>query len=191
MGLLASAGFGLALGFSLAVPPGPMNALIASSAARSYRAGLLTALGAMSSDAVLGAVVLSLSTWIDLHAVVRPLDAVGAGVLAYFGLRLIWQPRAPAPSPAGIARTYSQGLALGLSNPFQILWWLTAGLAFARLGGAVLFVGLFGAIAVWVVGFPYAVHAGVRRYPRIDRGILVLSAAILFAFAGYFAALAI
>lgn len=190
MALLESVLFGLALGFSLAVPPGPMNALIATFAARSYRAGVLVAFGAMSADLVLGALILSFSAAVDLHAYVRWIYAVGAVVLAYVGARGLRRPAETGTPPPGSARTFSQGLAVGLTNPFQILWWLTAGLAFVRLGGPVLLAALFGAIAVWVVGFPYAVHAGAHRSERAQRAVTVVSAVILLAFAAYFAVLA-
>jgi threonine/homoserine/homoserine lactone efflux protein len=185
-----SAAFGLALGFSLTVPPGPMNALIASISARSFRAGFVTGLGAMSADLVLGAVVLTLSTEFDLRAIVRPVDALGAIALAFYGWRILRRPVESAAVPAGDARTFSQAIGLGLTNPFQVVWWLTAGLAFARLGGAILLVGLFGAVAVWVVVFPYAIASGARRWPNLQRGIVLLSGAIMLAFAAYFAVLA-
>jgi threonine/homoserine/homoserine lactone efflux protein len=190
MNLLESAAFGLVLGFSLAVPPGPMNAWIASVAARSYRDGVVTGVGAMSADGILGAVVFSLSAFVDLHPFVRPVDAIGAVALTYFGLRILLRRADDAAAPAGVGRTYSRAIVLGLTNPFQIVWWLTAGLAFARLGGAVLLVGLFGGIAVWVLGFPYAVRRGVEHRPRLYRAVVVLSGAVMIAFAAYFAWLA-
>jgi len=188
---LESAAFGLALGFSLAAPPGPMNALIAAASTRSARAGTLTGLGAMTADLLLGAVVLSVSTWIDLRPIVRPVDAVGAVAMAYFGVRLLRRWDEALPAVGADSRTFSQALAFGLGNPFQVLWWLTAGLAFARLGGVVLLGGLFGAIAVWIVVFPTAVHAGVQRRPGLGRAIALASGAILLAFAAYFALLAV
>lgn len=191
MGLLESVAFGIALGFSLAVPPGPMNALIASQSARSFRAGVVTGCGAMTADGILGAVVLTLVRFVDLGAVVRPLYAVGAGMMVYFGLRIVQGGRKVPASPPGDIRTFSQALGIGITNPFQVGWWLTAGLAFARFGGPVLLAGLFGAIAVWVVGFPLAVHAGTARYPKLREGIAYLSGAIMLAFAGYFVYLAI
>jgi threonine/homoserine/homoserine lactone efflux protein len=191
MPLLESLGFGAALGFSLTVPPGPMNALIASRAARSFRAAVLTGLGAMTSDAILAAAVFSLVQFVDLAPIVRPLDAVGAGVMAYFGVRVLRSARAPPDSLPSDARTFSLGVAVGVSNPFQVAWWLTAGLAFARFGGPLLLAGLFGAILVWVIAFPYALSAGARRSPRIARYISVASAAIMFAFAVYLAVLAL
>jgi threonine/homoserine/homoserine lactone efflux protein len=182
--------FGLLLGFSLTIPPGPMNALIASQSVASMRRGVITGLGAMSADLVLGVAVYLLETHVDLHEFVRWVYVLGCGVMAFFGYRLLARrPEEGAPE-TGELRTYSAALGLGLSNPFQILWWLTAGLAFAYLGGLVLFAGLFGAIAVWIIVFPGAMHAGVRRHPRVGRFVTWASGGILIALAIYFAVLA-
>jgi threonine/homoserine/homoserine lactone efflux protein len=49
--IFASAGLGLLIALSLTVPPGPVNALIASHAVlRSWRAGFLVGMGAMTVD---------------------------------------------------------------------------------------------------------------------------------------------
>jgi len=201
-GLLPSAGgrtgifdatlFGLVLGFSLSIPPGPMNALIAARATSSLRSGIMTGFGAISADLVLGVLVFALKSVVDLSSIVRYVYAVGALVMAYLGYRLLTraqQPLTPADPPG--FRTYTQGLALGLSNPFQIVWWLTAGLAFAYLGGLPLFIALFAAVLVWVLVFPSAIHFGTRRRPRIARGVALGSAVILLGFAVYFAILAL
>ncbi len=183
--------FGLVLGFSLTIPPGPMNALIASRAARSLRAGIVTGFGAMSADLILGGLVFALRSAVDLAAIVRYVYIVGAAVMLYLGYRVLRGSReVPTEETAGL-RTYSQALAIGLSNPFQIVWWLTAGLAFAYLGGAPLFVALFAAVLVWVLGFPYAIHLGSRQRPRVARAIALVSGAALIAFAAYFVYLAL
>ncbi len=187
-GLLESLVFGAVLGFSLAVPPGPMNAWIAAVAARSYRLGVLTGLGAMTADAVLGTAVYVAERFVDLHEVVRYVYLLGAGVMGYLGVRLLRTPPATDGETAA-DRTYLRALGLGLSNPFQVIWWLTAGIAFAYLGGAVLLFGLFGAIVVWVLGFPWAVRAGARRHAAFAPAVRLASAAILVAFAGYFVVL--
>jgi threonine/homoserine/homoserine lactone efflux protein len=182
--------FGLLLGFSLTIPPGPMNALIAAQSVASVRKGVITGLGAMSADLVLGVAVYLVETVVDLHDFVRWVYVIGCGVMAFFGYRvLVRRSVGTAPETGGL-RTYSAALALGVSNPFQILWWITAGLAFAYLGGVVLFVGLFGAIAVWIVAFPSAMHAGLRGHPRAGRWVAWVSGGILVGFAVYFAVLA-
>jgi threonine/homoserine/homoserine lactone efflux protein len=191
MNLLYELGVGLLLGFSLAVPPGPMNALIAAQSVRSRARGTLTGAGAMSADAVLAAVVFLVSTILTLDVVLRPIYALGCGVMGYFGYRLLVAGSRPTAPEAGTVRTFTTGLAVGLSNPFQILWWLTAGLAFAYLGGLALFVGLFGAIAVWIVVFPIGISAGAERSLRFERGVTYASGAIMVGFAAYFAYLAV
>ncbi len=178
---------GLALGFSLTIPPGPMNALIAHRAVRSFPAGVATGLGAMTADALLGAFVYGVRAEVDLGRWVRPVEAIGAVVLALMAVRLFQDRPAPDRPAASGPRVYSEALLVGVTNPFQILWWLTAGLAFAYVGGLLLFVGLFGAIAVWVVVFPYVLWAGARNDARIPGAVAWVSAALLVGFAGYFA----
>ena len=181
---------GLVLGFSLTIPPGPMNALIASQTVRSLRSGVLTGFGAMSADLVLFLVVFALRTAVDLTPVVRYVYVLGAAVMLFLTLRLLRQNPSPGADVASGIRTYSQALLVGVSNPFQIVWWLTAGLAFAYVGGVVLFVGLFAAVAVWVVTFPYALHLGTRHRPGVARAVVYVSAALMIGFAAYFVFLA-
>jgi len=184
-------GFGLLLGFSLTIPPGPMNAFIASQSVRSLREGITAGCGAMTADLVLGVLVYELHSAVDLSVELRWIYLLGAGVMLYLGAGLLRRAsRHPPPETTG-ARTYTKALGLGVSNPFQIVWWLTAGLAFAYLGGWVLFVGLFGAIAVWIVAFPWILHAGTRRRPGVARAVVVVSGVVIFAFAGYFLYLAL
>jgi threonine/homoserine/homoserine lactone efflux protein len=178
---------GLALGFSLTVPPGPMNALIANRSMRSLRAGITTGLGAMSADAVLGFAVYVVHAWVDLGALVRWVEAAGAVVLAVMVYGLFREKPAVTPPATSDVRVYSAALIVGISNPFQILWWVTVGLAFAYVGGAALFLGLFAAIAIWVVIFPYALTEGARRDPRVPRLVSLVSAGLLAGFAGFFA----
>jgi threonine/homoserine/homoserine lactone efflux protein len=178
---------GLALGFSLTVPPGPMNALIASRAMRSLRAGITTGLGAMTADALLGAVVYAAHIELDLGAWVRWVEAVGAVVVSAMVVRMLRESSATDPPPSSAVRVYSEALVVGVTNPFQILWWVTAGLAFAYVGGALLFLGLFAAIAIWVVVFPFALTEGARRDPRVRRAVSLVSAALLAGFAAFFA----
>lgn len=189
--VLYELGFGILLGFSLSVPPGPMNAFIASQSVRSFREGMTAGFGAMSADLVLGGIVFAVHSEVDLAAGLRWVYLLGAGVMVYLGVQVVRGASGPPPAETSGLRTYTKALGLGVSNPFQIAWWLTAGLAFAYLGGWVLFVGLFGAIAVWIVVFPWAVHTGTEQRPGVARAVLVVSGAVIFAFAAYFLYLAV
>lgn len=182
---------GLALGFSLVIPPGPMNALIAVRSVRSLRAGITTGLGAMTADVVLGTLVYALHSVVDLTPIVRWVEAAGAVVMGLFAYRVLARESQTVPPPAGPdVRVFSEALFVGVTNPFQVIWWLTAGLTFAYLGGAWLIGALFGAIAIWIVALPYALHRGARRFAQFPRAVAVVSGALLTGFAAYCALLA-
>ncbi len=180
-------GSGVLLGFSLAAPPGPMNALIAVRATRSYGAGLVTAGGALTADAILGLVVFTLGSLVDLSRFVAYVYSLGGVVMVLVAILLLRDRPADPEARIPALTTYSQALAFALRNPFQIVWWLTAGIAFAYVGGAWLFAGLFGAIGIWIVTFPWLVHRGSLRFPSVRGWIKVASAAVMLGFAAYLA----
>ena len=189
--LLYDIAFGVALGFSLTIPPGPMNLYIAVQSVRSFREGVTTGLGAMSADLILGIVVYAIHSVVDLGSELRWIYLLGAAVMVCLGVGLLRRTRRPAPPETSGINTYATALGIGISNPFQIVWWLTVGIAFAYLGGLVLFAGLFGAIAVWILVFPWAVHRGTERRPGVARAIVVVSGILVFGFAAYFVFLAL
>ena len=77
---------GTGIGLSLATPPGPVNAIIASqTVTRSWRAGFLVGMGATTADTIFLAVsivahsaVASIQGWVPIIAL------LGAGVMTYF-----------------------------------------------------------------------------------------------------------
>ncbi len=178
------------MGFSLTIPPGPMNAFIASQTVRSVRNGMVAGAGAMSADGCLGGLVFVFRSIVDLDSFARGIYILGAAVMVLYAALIIRMRSDSTPKLPSNLRIYSQALLLGIGNPFQILWWLTAGLAFAFLGGLLLFVGLFGAIAVWVCVFPLALHRGVRGRAALESSVVWISTALLLGFAGYFVFLA-
>ena len=187
--LLAGAVAGLAIGLSLAAPPGPVNALIASRAVtRSWRSGFLVGCGAMTADA--GFLVLSVLAFSLLSAVrsLFPFIALlGAAVMAYFAWRVTrsWNriPAADSADPKEHAASYATGLAVNATSPYPILWWLTGGLALIdRLGPAVL-VGFFAGILLWISAFPWTLRTAQRRFARTYHAVLAFSVISLAAFA--------
>lgn len=190
MSVVGAAILGAALGFSLVVPPGPMNALILARSASSWRAGAATGAGALTADGILGAIVFTLRSIADLSSFIRVVYVLGSGVMVLLAYLLL-RPRPHDAAAVLPSRTaYSQGLGLGLSNPYQIVWWLTAGVGFAYVGGSSLLVGLFGAIGIWVVTFPWVVRSGTRRFPAAEKWIRWASGSAMIGFAAYFAYLA-
>jgi threonine/homoserine/homoserine lactone efflux protein len=168
---------GLVLGWSVAWPPGPINAEIMRRAlARGFAAGFAVALGAASGDAfwavatALGAGVLLAGavTRLALGVISTALLLALAGIFlkgAWQGLGA-WRHGAPPPPPAPRLDSpragFGLGLGMALTSPWNLAFWLAVmgrpQLAGRGLGAA-LIVGaavLAGALA-WCVIFCGAV----------------------------------
>lgn len=184
---------GMLLGYSLAVPPGPMNALIAAWSLRGWRQGFAVGAGAMSADLLL--MVLTLALYKSASAFVggpamRLAMLLGSALLLFLAYRIAVSkpPREIDRGSDGDAiRGYVVGLSLGLVNPYQVGWWLTVGLSSIGAFGVAWALGLFTAIFTWIVSFPAAVRAGWRANRRatwlLIKGFSVL---VLAGFGLYF-----
>ncbi|WP_449462075.1 LysE family transporter [Tardisphaera miroshnichenkoae] len=174
---------GLLMGFTLAAPPGPMNALIAQEATRSSKQGSLVGAGAMTADGVF--FCLSFGVLYLVKPYVVYFYAVGGSFMVVLAMQTL-RPGKGAQASAKRSR-YLTGLAIGLSNPYQIGWWLSAGLSFMGAFGLSSIAGLFTALASWIIAFPLAIRvAGKRGGEPAAKTIKVLSAIALLAFGLYF-----
>ena len=186
---------GLGLGLFLAAPPGPMNAFIASESMKGFFHGWRTGLGALSSDMVWAALA-----WLGALTLFEP-PPMRFGVHVAGGLLMAWfawgawrgarglrdgamVPAAPPVDPLRLhLHGYGKALALGLTNPYQIGWWLTAGAAFLGEFGWAILSGLFLGILLWITTFSAVVHHGTRRSRSFQRVVAYASAVGLAAFA--------
>jgi threonine/homoserine/homoserine lactone efflux protein len=181
--LLQSVTLGLALGLSLAAPPGPVNAVIATEGAIRAVKGTLVGLGALTADAVFMILTISVGTWLPEWAK-RPLTLAG-GVVFLALAALVLKSRPSSGRPGRVQ--YLTGLTMGLTNPFQIAWWLTAGLTLVTSFGLPVLAGFFAGILVWITLFPQAVHQGVLAFGgRVLAAIKGISAALLIAYGAWF-----
>ena len=212
MTLLSTFAAGVAFGLALAAPPGPMNAVIAEeSVLRGWGSGFKAGLGAMTADLVFLALALAGAVAVVERAPTlrNAMVAVGGLLMLYFaygaarGAKESFRTAAATPESRG----FSKAFVLALTNPYQILFWLTVGvgllapgrvdvLAYAadaltglvvvETGHPALVVGLFGGIVVWIVGFPAALVAAEQRMENAAPVVAVLSAAVLVLFGAYF-----
>jgi threonine/homoserine/homoserine lactone efflux protein len=190
---LASVGIGIVIALSLAAPPGPVNAVIASHAVtRSWRSGFLVGAGAMTVDALwLALSVLAHSLLLGVRSIFPAIALLGAAVMAYFawGAAKAWkaEPVVAVPSRTIHATSYATGVATNLASPYPILWWLTAGLAFIDELGLLVLVGFFAGLILWTTLFPYLLRAAQQRYARTYHIVLAFSIVVLVVFAVYLA----
>ena len=183
MGLLVLlAGFGL--GLSLAIPPGPVNALIAREASRhgagpAIRAGLAAPI---VDTLYMVAVLFGLPYLVDVQPYLPALAFLGAVLMVYFAWSTARIP-APATTAPSAKAVFAAVFVLSVANPLQVTWWLTAGTALLREQGAWGMAGFFVAIFGWVVLFAQGMARGARRWESLEPFVAVLSADLLLAFA--------
>ena len=208
LALIPTAVGGVVFGLALAAPPGPMNAVIAEeSALRGWRAGLFAGLGAMTADfCFLLLSLVGVTTVVTETPGLRRAMVAGGGVLmlwfAYGAVRDATAFSAGEDDPpTEQSRGFRKALVLALTNPYQVVFWLTVGvgllqpgtvdvlsvlpvggtekLLVVRTGHPVLLVGLFGGIGLWITGFPAAIVTARRRVERAAPAIAWASAAVL------------
>ena len=188
---LAGAGIGALLALSLAAPPGPVNALIAShGVTRSWRAGLLVGLGATTVDALwLTLSAVAHSFLLGARSVFPAIALLGAAVMAYlaWGAAKAWRAEPVVAVPSRVVHTtsYMTGLVANLTSPYPILWWLTAGIALIDELGPLVLVGFFAGILLWISAFPFLLRAAQQRYARTYHIVLAFSIVVLAVFAVY------
>ncbi len=132
----AMVGSGFLLGWSVAWPPGPINAEIARRClARGFWAGFGLLVGACCGDALWALLVAfgvgALFTIPPLRLALGVLSVVLLLVLAGVFLRGAWRElRAAAPPPAarfdGTRASFLLGLTMALTSPWNVAFWLAA-----------------------------------------------------------------
>ena len=205
---------GVAFGLALAAPPGPMNAVIAEeSVLRGWGAGFRAGLGAATADAcffvlaVVGAVA-----FVRRSALVTGLMVgVGGILMLYFAYGAVDGAREQFTDVEAAldesSRGFRKAFVLALTNPYQIVFWLTvgvgllepgtldaleplsaglAGLLVVETGSPALLVGLFAGIGVWITGFPAALVGARRRMDRLAPAVAGISAVVLAGFGVFY-----
>ncbi len=210
--LLPSLGAGLVFGLALAAPPGPMNAVIAEeSVVRGWNAGARAGLGAMSADALFFVLAaLGLVAFVEQFPTAQAVMVGAGGVLmlyfAYGAAQEMDTTFREAADPDEDSAGFTKAFVLALTNPYQILFWLTIGvglletgtvdvlahtpylgaslanLLIVETGSPALILGFFGGIAVWVTGFPAALVAAEQRVDSFAPAVAAVSAVVLGGF---------
>ena len=166
---------GYVLGLSLAAPPGPVNAVIMNESSKSILHGTSVGVGAMTADFIYLIVLYFGRAAIPPFAF-KYLYIFGAAVMVYLAISVI-RSRMPSKTPKG---NYIVGLTMGITNPFQIIWWVTVGLFLIEKMTLLSVAGFFVGVLTWITAFPYAMHKVGSRYSPLLR---VFSFVILVAFA--------
>jgi threonine/homoserine/homoserine lactone efflux protein len=153
---------GMALGFSIAAPIGPIGILCVRRTLTEGRTfGLVSGLGAATADALYGMVAGFGLTFISSLLIVQRvwLNLIGGAFLCYLGIRtFLAHPAQQAASVqrVGLLGAYASTLFLTLTNPMTIMFFaaIFAGLGIVNttgghLASVLLVAGVFLGSALW------------------------------------------
>jgi len=153
---------GLAIGFSIAAPVGPIGVLcIRRTLDKGRASGLVSGLGAATADAIYGCIAGFGLVFISNFLVSQQvwLRLIGGVFLCYLGLKtLLAKPgeQAALGKRNGLVYSYASTFFLTLTNPMTIISFaaIFAGLGLASTGGnyvsaGVLVLGVFIGSALW------------------------------------------
>ncbi|HEV7165634.1 MAG TPA: LysE family transporter [Gammaproteobacteria bacterium] len=175
------------LGLSLAAPPGPVMAIMATAALRGrVREALMTAFGAICADftwlslAILGAV-----TILDRHP-------RGVGLMGLAGAALLlwmawgaWKAARAGIHGNDTPGSWKLGYMTVLTSPFSLAWWLANGTLLYTSWGAPGILGLFLSLFLYTVAFTYAFRWLGARAARAAVGVAYGSVLMLVGFGLY------
>lgn len=195
---------GLAIGFSIAAPVGPIGVLcIRRTLAEGRARGLVSGLGAATADAIYGCIAGFGLTFVSNFFVSQQvwLHLAGGVFLCYLGLKtLLAKPaeQAALAKQRGLVGAYASTFFLTLTNPMTILSFaaIFAGLGLAGTSGnyvsaGVLVLGVFVGSALWWLVLSGGVGIFRARFdPRGLQWINRISGAIITGF-GLFALLSV
>ncbi|NLY06331.1 LysE family transporter [Candidatus Sordicultor fermentans] len=199
--LLSIFGSAFLIGFSGALMPGPLLALVLSGTYQvGYKAGPLVVLGHGILE--LGLVIvlmLGLGKALDIPLVHQVIGIGGGVVLLYLGIDMLRMVRNSetfsvensSNSEGGLA---FKGLLVSLSNPYWIMWWATVGLAlllsatsFPFWGVVFFFLGHILSDFVWYSAVSFTLHRGKNFLsPRFYQWLVGICGGFMLFFGIYF-----
>jgi len=179
---------GLVLGVSLAAPPGPVMAIMATASAQGRpRESVATAMGGIVGDAVwlLMAVAGFVTVLRANPRIIGALGIIGGAMLLW----MAWQGFRSARrgiADSTIKGSFRVGFATVLSSPYSFAWWVASGpivISTLRVPGI---VGLFFSLVVYTVTFSYALSWLGARVKHAALVVAYIGVAMLSLFGGYF-----
>ncbi len=180
---------GIVLGISMAAPPGPVMSIIMNRSLNSVRSGFLVGMGAMTADLILLGLVYELNATVNFSMVEPFIFLIGGVFFAYLAY-MIYHKRNDTDTELTNEEgknSYFKGLAIGIVNPMQIGWWITAGLGILRTEGITPYYFFYLGIIVYVFLFSLLINRTFIKFGSLMKtGISLFSILVLLGFAIYF-----
>jgi threonine/homoserine/homoserine lactone efflux protein len=191
---------GIAIGFGMAVPIGPIGIIfIRKALAEGSRRALIVALGAATADFMYGAVAAFGLTIIEnlIESWMIPIRLIGGLILFYLGYKTYKsnpELLSTAPKNGNLFATYISIVVLTLTNPATIIGFLgifaTLGLGkgLEPLSASQLSIGIFSGSFLWFLTLSYFVRIfrkklnteGLRWVNRVSGVLIILCGVLVF-----------
>ncbi len=156
---------GFMFGIGAAIPLGPINILIMSTALRSYPSAVAIGFGAMSADIIyLLSILLGMVAFAGSPGVMPVLGIIGSVFLFYIAWSIFrsrnQKLHLAGDTEAKILPNYLKGLSLTLLNPYTIVFWVSvsAYIQTRHLDTLFTVAGLLSAIVCWITLMPLSIH---------------------------------
>lgn len=178
---------GMLLGFTAAVPLGPINLLIMNESLKSYKNGVCVGLGAMSADTTYLLIILfGLSTYFNHPTVLNSLSLFGSFFLLYIAYAIYKHrndeiKKVHIDAKGSLFKHYIKGYALTMLSPYTIVFWLSiATLSVKRTYPLYIVCGMLFAIFVWITLMPYFVYRTKHLISQHIYSKIALISAVVF-----------
>ncbi|AEE93860.1 Lysine exporter protein (LYSE/YGGA) [Acidianus hospitalis W1] len=168
---------GVLLGLSMAAPPGPINAIMANESLRSKLHGSSVGFGAMTADFIFFLITFEVRKFIPENLLVV-FYFIGGGLMIFLSYATL-KAKVSNRSKKG---NYFTGLIMGITNPYQISWWITVGLFMINEFGISIILPFFGGIIIWIFAFTTFINRLGNKYAKY---VKIFSFIILLAFGLY------
>ncbi|MFB6109482.1 MAG: LysE family translocator [Halodesulfurarchaeum sp.] len=189
---------GVLLGLSLAAPPGPMNAVIAEeSVNRGWQAGVAAGLGAMTADVLFfGLAAAGVVAFVrDAQTLKGVMVGIGGILMFYFAYGAVSGATDFSATEGASGTGFGKAFVLAATNPYQITWWLTAGVglldpgtvqafgySLAAVNGTLTVLGFFGGIVLWITAFPAVLRTAGNAVDALGTAVAYGSGIVLVLF---------
>ncbi|MFB6282695.1 MAG: LysE family translocator [Halobacteria archaeon] len=196
---------GALMGFSLTIPLGPVNVLVADiSVTDGWLKGLKSGSGAIISNILFAILSITGAVYvIDVTKIHGIIAGVGGIFMFYMAYSTYKSYKTPDESELKTDSPVVSGFLMSATNPFGWMWWMTVGLTmmeprhitmefieFHTSGGYIILVGFFTAAVSWYLFFSVFVDKMNSHVSNLEKIVTYVSILILVLFGAEFIDLA-
>ncbi|MFA7092010.1 MAG: LysE family transporter [Arcobacteraceae bacterium] len=178
---------GMVLGFTAAIPLGPINLLIMNESLKSYKNGFFVGLGAMSADTTfLLLILLGLNNYLENTILLKGLSLLGALFLLFISYTFYKNRNEPLKkvkmdSKGSLLKHYGKGYVLTIFSPYTVLFWLSvATLSISKVYPLFITSGMLFAIFLWITLMPYFIYKTKHLISQYVYSKIALMSAVIF-----------